>query len=249
MEKKNILHFKVFGRRALFSEPETRVGGEKFTYQIPTYEAIKGIAESIYWKPTFKWKVNKIRVVKPIQTETVGVKPIIFSGGNNLAYYTYLKDVEYEVEIQMEWSLRRIDLIKDRNENKHYFMAKRAIAAGGRRDIFLGSRECQAYVEPCELGSSKSFYDKPDGSDTEITFGLQFHSFTYPSDSEDESNKLVANFWRPKMVNGVIDFESSKNFEFSRVIKNYEFKEFILNENILPVEEEVKRFELDEHSI
>ncbi|MCA6071063.1 MAG: hypothetical protein LE168_01540 [Endomicrobium sp.] len=26
---------------------------------MPTYEAIKGIAESIYWKPTFVWIIDK----------------------------------------------------------------------------------------------------------------------------------------------------------------------------------------------
>ena len=36
----------------------------------------------------------------------------------------------------------------DRNENKHYFIAKRMIERGGRRDVFLGACEYQAYVEP-----------------------------------------------------------------------------------------------------
>ena len=51
MEKENSIEFKVYGRRALFSDPLTRTGGEKFTYPVPTYQALKGITESIYWKP------------------------------------------------------------------------------------------------------------------------------------------------------------------------------------------------------
>ena len=38
-EHPNIVEFEVSGDLALFSDPIMRVGGEKCTYQIPTYEA------------------------------------------------------------------------------------------------------------------------------------------------------------------------------------------------------------------
>ena len=49
-EKKfrNTVEFQVSGDYALFSDPVTRVGGEKFSYQIPTYEALKGILHSVF---------------------------------------------------------------------------------------------------------------------------------------------------------------------------------------------------------
>ena len=80
----------------------TRVGGEKSSYHIPTYEALKGIVESIYWKPSIMWIVDAVRIMKPIQTETKGVRPIAYNGGNELAYYTYLKDVCYQVRAHFE---------------------------------------------------------------------------------------------------------------------------------------------------
>ena len=46
----NIVEFEVTGDYALFSDPVMRIGGEKCSYQIPTYEALKGILHSIYWK-------------------------------------------------------------------------------------------------------------------------------------------------------------------------------------------------------
>ena len=55
MEHENSVSFRVFGRTALFSDPITRVGGEKCTYQVPPYEALKGILSSVYWKPTLIW--------------------------------------------------------------------------------------------------------------------------------------------------------------------------------------------------
>mgnify|MGYP002509202458 CR=1 FL=1 len=45
---RNTIEFEVYGDYALFSDPVTRVGGEKSSYHIPTYEALKGIVESMY---------------------------------------------------------------------------------------------------------------------------------------------------------------------------------------------------------
>jgi CRISPR-associated protein Cas5d len=196
----NIVEFKVWGKYALFTDPLTKIGGEKCSYQIPTYEALKGIISSVYWKPTIVWIIDKVRVMKPIKTQTRSAKPIKYSGGNDLSIYTYLSDVEYQVQAHFEWNLHREDMAKDRNENKHYFVAKRMIERGGRRDIFLGSRECQGYVEPCTFGEGKGFYDEYG----ELSFDLMFHGFDYPD--EHGKDELHSRFWKPKMVDGVVDF-------------------------------------------
>ena len=73
MSNDNRLSFLVYGRYALFTDAVTRAGGGKFSYQIPTYQAIKGITESVYWKPTLIWYVDRLRVMNPIQTESKGV--------------------------------------------------------------------------------------------------------------------------------------------------------------------------------
>ena len=57
---RNTIEFEVYGKYALFSDPVTRVGGEKTRYHIPTYEALKGMVESIYWKPTIMWIVDAV---------------------------------------------------------------------------------------------------------------------------------------------------------------------------------------------
>ena len=66
----------------------------------------------------------------------------------------------YQVRAHFEWNMNRVELEKDRNENKHHNIAKRMIERGGRRDIFLGTRECQGYVEPCRFGEGKGYYDQ-----------------------------------------------------------------------------------------
>lgn len=200
MEKENRVEFKVSGKYALFTDPLTKIGGEKCSYHIPTYEALKGVLSSVYWKPTIVWVIDRVRVMKRIRTQTRSAKPVEYGGGNSLAIYTYLADVEYQVQAHFDWNMNRKDMESDRNENKHFFVAKRMIKIGGRRDIFLGARECQGYVEPCKFGEGKSDYD----SYGEIAFDLMFHGFDYPD--ELGKNELHARFWRPKMVDGKIDF-------------------------------------------
>ena len=190
---RNSIEYEVSGRYALFSEAATRVGGEKFSYQVPTYQALKGITESIYWKPTFMWVIA-----------------------------------------HFEWNDQREDLVADRDENKHHNIALRSVQKGGRRDIFLGTRECQGYVEPCEFGSGEGFYD----GYGEWNMGYMFHGFTYPDENEDHD--FIARFWSPVMSDGIIEFERPESTKLDgRIIrKNQSVKEFALGSNLQPVGEE-----------
>ncbi len=86
---RNSISFKLSGRYALFTDPITKVGGEKCSYHLPTYEAIKGVLKSIYWKPTIIWHVDRVRIMKSLRTQTKGTKPLNWGGGNSLAIYTF----------------------------------------------------------------------------------------------------------------------------------------------------------------
>lgn len=232
MEHPNIVTFEVFGDYALFSDPVMRVGGEKASYQIPTYEALKGILHSIYWKPTIVWYIDKVRVMNPIQTEVKGIRPIKYNGGNDLSFYTYLKDCRYQVQAHFEWNENRPELIGDRNENKHHNIAKRMIEKGGRRDIFLGARECQGYVEPCEFGSGKGTYDET----PELAFGLMYHGITYADEaySDETKNRMTVRFWYPTMEKGVITFPRPEECTITKTVRE--------NMAIKPFGEELSNF-------
>ena len=235
MEKRrNSVQFKVYGKYALFSDPITRPGGEKLSYQTPTYQALKGVMESVYWKPTLIWYIDAVRVMRRIQTESKGIRPIKINGGNDLAYYTYLSDVEYQILAHFEWNENRLDLKNDRNENKHHNIAKRCIEQGGRRDIFLGTRECQAYVEPCCFGEEEGFYDKYGA----IDFGVMFHGFDYPD--ETGRNDLGVRLWRQSMTDGVIEFCDPRQVDLCRSVRdygeNYSFKRFLAGENLKSID-------------
>lgn len=231
----NLVEFEVYGKYALFSDPIMRLGGEKCSYQIPTYEGMKGVLSSVYWKPTFIWYIDQIRIMNRIQTETKGIRPIKMNGGNDLSYYTYLKQVRYQVQAHFEWNDNRPELSGDRNENKHHNIAKRMIEKGGRRDIFLGTRECQGYVVPCTFGEGSGSYDDID----EIQFGSMYHGITYPDEaySEDTKGKLTVNFWRPVMKKGVIQFIRPEECPQHKVIRRAEMKIFQNNRNFSGVDE------------
>ncbi|MCD7856251.1 MAG: type I-C CRISPR-associated protein Cas5c [Clostridiales bacterium] len=225
MKYPNVVEFEVSGDYALFSDPIMRVGGEKCTYQVPTYEGLKGILSSVYWKPTLTWIIDAVRVMNQIQTEVKGVRPIKDKiGDNDLSYYTYLKNCRYQVRAHFEWNENRPELAGDRNEEKHHNIAKRMIQKGGRRDIFLGARECQGYVEPCVFGEGPGAYDEL----PELSFGLMYHGITYADEaySPGTANQMTARFWYPTMKNGVISFARPEDCPLTKPLRSMEIKPF-----------------------
>lgn len=232
MQYRNTVEFVVYGKYALFSDPITRVGGEKFSYQVPTYQALKGILESVYWKPTLIWYIDEVRVMNKIQTQSRGTRLVKYSSSvPDLAYYAYLKDVCYQVRAHFDWNINRPELANDRNENKHHNIAKRMIERGGRRDIFLGARECQGYVKPFVFGEGVGFYDNY-GT---ISFRPMVHGFDYPD--ETGKNEMSVRLWKDAVMNDgkivfplpfVISHEIARRF-----IKPMKKKEFVNGENFL----------------
>lgn len=240
MKKENSIEFEVCGDYALFSDVITRVGGEKSSYFVPTYEALKGILHSIYWKPTIIWVIDKAKVLNLIGTESKSIRTMKYNKSDECdrSFYTYLKNVRYAVKAHFVWNQNRPELEKDRIEDKHYFMAKRALERGGRRDIFLGTRECSGYVSPCEFGSLKSYYADRD----EIDFGNMFHGITYPDEAflQEDKGYLTVRFWNCKMKNGIIEFPHPNliSEKSKRHIRKMGIKKFSLDKSIKNVEKE-----------
>lgn len=236
---RNSIEFEVYGNYALFTDPLTKLGGEKLSYQVPTYQALKGIVESIYWKPTLLFIVDEVRIMNPIRMESKGIRPIDYGGGNTLANYTYLRDVRYQCRAHFVFNLHRPDLEYDRNEHKHHNILKRSLQAGGRRDIFLGSRECQGYVEPCEFGEGESFYDNYG----DIHLGTMVHGINYP----DETGRahMETRLWNPVMRNGIIQFIMPEQCTQVRAVADMEPKKFT-SDNMESVDELYAQMEAGE---
>lgn len=245
---RNWIEFSVRARHALFTDPLTRIGGEKCSYHLPTYEALKGIAKSIYWKPTFIWFIDEVRVMKRIRTQTKGTKPLFYGGGNksahDLAIYTFLADIEYQVHAHFEWNEQRHELSQDRNYGKHYAVARRMLERGGRQDIFLGTRDCLGYVEPCEFGNGQGDYD----NSNEVAYGLMFHGFDYPDETGMNKNcegELHARFWWPTMKDGVIRFPRPEECTIRKFIRTMGAKRFGQDKNLRTIGAEAAELQME----
>ena len=230
---KNSISFSLWGRYALFTDPITKIGGEKFSYHIPTYEALKGVTKSIYWKPTFTWYIDRVRIMKTFRTQTKGTKPRKWhTQGSDLSIYTFLHHVEYQVEAHFDWNPYHPELAADRIDGKHYNIAQRMLEKGGRQDIFLGTRDCQGYVEPCAFGEGLGDFDQV----PELSFGLMFHSFSYPD--ETGANELRSQFWHPVMKHGIITFPNPGKCPVSKTVRPMKAKIFEQGKNFCSVVEE-----------
>ncbi|WP_155286299.1 type I-C CRISPR-associated protein Cas5c [Lacticaseibacillus zhaodongensis] len=211
----NNFEFEVYGRNALFCDPLFR--SEKSSYSVPTYQALVGVVSSVYWKPTLVWKIDRVRVLHPFVTEAKGMRPLdknFAVNKNSLAYYQYLVNPAYQIACHFEWNMQRDDLEADRNVKKHVSIFQRSLKVGGRRDIFLGTRECQAYVRPAGFGEGTSVFDNT-GT---IDLGQMFLAYHYPDEHAD--NKLSAKFWDAKMTDGIISFPDPDDCQTEQKIRD-----------------------------
>ncbi len=56
---------KLWGDLACFTRPELKV--ERVSYPVMTPSAARGALEAILWKPEFRWAVDRIEVLRPLQ--------------------------------------------------------------------------------------------------------------------------------------------------------------------------------------
>ncbi len=236
--KSKYFYYELSGDYALFTTPITKGGGEKYTYPIPTYQAIKSISEGIYWKPSIVIYVDEIKILNHISTQTKGIRLLYGRGKENSvdrSKYTYLKDVKYAVKYHFEWNYQREDLLADRNEMKHSEIMERALKKGGRRDIFLGVRECMGFVRKLseeEYEQISGYYD-----DVSMSFGLMFHSFNYPSEVNADYKSLQSNFADIVMEKGCVKFPRPSECMISMDLSDFTYNK-IPAERIKSVDKE-----------
>src|SRR3984893_15548645 len=57
------------GEYACFTRPEMKV--ERVSYDVMTPSAARRILEAIHWKPSIRWIVEQIHVLKPIRFQSI----------------------------------------------------------------------------------------------------------------------------------------------------------------------------------
>nr|WP_273374520.1 type I-C CRISPR-associated protein Cas5c [Schleiferilactobacillus perolens] len=196
---------RVWGALGLITDPSSR-GMEKSTYPLPTQQCLLGILESCYWKPSVHFFVDRVRVLHQIQMRPIsqllmrmeqGGKP---AAAKDLAYYTYLVEPAYEIYGRMMINYNQINMKEDQNIQKHDAIFRRVLKSGGRRDVFIGTRECQGYVGPIRPDET-GYYDDSPASD----YGWQYVRTERPIDTG--KNEEVAVFGLYQMDHGWIDFD------------------------------------------
>ncbi|WP_165390470.1 type I-C CRISPR-associated protein Cas5c [Streptococcus parasuis] len=235
MYRSRNFYARIRAERALFTNPATKGGGERSSYSVPTRQALKGIIDGIYYKPTFTNVVTEVKIVKQIQTELHGIRALLHDHSADLSYVSYLSDVEYLVKFHFIWNENRPDLIHDRLPKKHEAIMERSIRKGGRHDIFVGTRECLGVVEAI----SQEKYEIADVKYKGMTidFGVMFHSFAYPTES---NQPLRSYFTKTVMEDSVIRFKEQEECEIVNTLSSYNFK---ISGQIKSVEQEYAEYE------
>lgn len=234
IERSKYFYMKVTGDYALWTDPATKGGGERISYQVPTAQALQGICDAVYFKPTIRNVVDAVKVINPVRFHSMGYRALYADLSAGLNYVTVLEDVEYLLKYHFEWDLNRDDLARDRIMKKHEAIAERSLKRGGRRDVFLGVRELIGYVEAIdeeEYLREETFYF---GSDLDL--GNIFHSFIYPH-SEDEPLKSL--FTHTYMKDGIIEFKTQEECEIVNTLSSYTFKG---HKSVVSVDEELKEY-------
>ena len=225
--KSKYFYAKIYGDRAMITSPESKSGGEKQSYGIPTREMIKGILDANYFKPVLKNVVDEIRIMKKIESHSQGTRLLLSNYKSDLSSYNYLTNVCYYVKYHFEWNEYRDDLKNDRNIKKHEAITERSLKRGGRRSIFLGVSECIGYIDIL----SKDEYERDEGyyDYTNLSFGIMFNSFIYPN---KEGEPLKSTYSSISMINGRIKYPTDDDCSIVNVVPDYTFKKPLLSKTV-----------------
>ncbi|MGN1097348.1 MAG: type I-C CRISPR-associated protein Cas5c [Clostridia bacterium] len=222
----------VSGDYACFTRPEMKV--ERVSYDVPTPGAMEGLIKCVYWKPAIKYVVDKIVVFNPIEFINIrrnevkdkvsysAVKNKMNGGGAEPEIYTkdsinqrggmILKNVRYGVEFHFELTGIRSEH-EDESEEKHYNILLRRLRNGQlfRQPVF-GCREFS--VDKIELVDEFPMDEISEELKGDVDLGFMLYRMNFldkgrPKNDDWEqrifSDKADAAFYRPHMVDGVID--------------------------------------------
>jgi CRISPR-associated protein Cas5d len=161
------LSLRARGPLACFTRPELKV--ERVSYPVMTPSAARGLLEAVLWKPAFRWRLDRIRVLAPIEftafrrneVNAKAAKPaaaVVRNGGPAPVYFAdddraqrntvALRDVDYVIEAHMELTDRAGP---DDNMTKFVDMFRRRVKKGQQfHQPYFGCREFAAEVLPAE---------------------------------------------------------------------------------------------------
>ncbi len=147
-----LIRVKVWGEYACFSRPEFKV--ERVSYPVPTPSAVRGLLEAIFWKPEFRYEVQRIGVLRlgtpfTFLRNEVGdrmYRPFFVEDKRQQRVSLILKDVAYLIEAQMVLRPHATDPL-----SRYQEQFERRLEKGQYHHApYLGMREFPAYFSPTD---------------------------------------------------------------------------------------------------
>ena len=202
---------EVWGDWALFTRPEMKA--ERVSYDVPTPSSARGMLESVYYHPGLVWRVDRIYVLKPIRFTNLrrnevdakilasDLRAAAQGSGKALGLVTsdhiqqraslLLRDVRYVIEAHFDMTTKANP---SDNPGKFQDIIKRRLRRGQAfAQPYLGCRECTAHFRLWEGGEIPAIPETRD-------LGWMLYDMDY-----SDLNHIVPMFFRPQMVNGVIE--------------------------------------------
>lgn len=203
------LRLRVSGPLACFTRPELKT--ERVSYQVMTPSAARGVLEAVLWKPAIRWRIERIKVLKPIRWVAFrrnevnsraslpsarviaegGTAPMLLADTDRAQRNTVaLMDVDYVIEARFDMTERAgpgdnrakfVEMFRRRVENGQHF-----------HQPYLGCREFVGEVCPVD-GST------PQTIDDTRKLGLMLYDIEYGQ----QRNRPI--FFPARLEHGVLE--------------------------------------------
>jgi CRISPR-associated protein Cas5d len=208
------VRLRVRGPYACFTRPEFKA--ERVSYEIMTPSAARGILDAIHWKPSFRWVIDRIHVLAPINFTTISRNEV----GSKISVRNCMRartrdeldelhcDVEADRQQRSSLILKDVDYIiqaypellrgshPSETIRKHIEMFKRRARRGQCFNTpYLGCREFSASFDLVE--EATPITGLPD-QDRNRDLGLMLHDIDYANHGEPRFIPAV-------LVDGVLD--------------------------------------------
>ncbi len=220
---------RTWGPYACFTRPEMKV--ERVSYDVMTPSAARGILEAIYWKPSIRWRIERIHVLSTIRFTNIrrnelankipvgNVRQAMHDPAFPLQSFIeedrqqragmVLEDVDYVIEAAFELTEKAgttpapgvVDA-NDREPRKHQEMFRRRAEAGQCfHQPYFGTREFPVSFERIEKHNIPASPYK--GSELR-DLGWMLHDL-------DFAHEMAPRFFRASLADGILtvpDFDS-----------------------------------------
>lgn len=213
-----MIQLEVWGPYALFSRPELKV--ERYSYDVLTPSAARGMVEAIYYHPGLKWHIDRIYVLNPIRFVSVrrnevaskisgrnvrqaaqgGGQPLYLASPQEIVQRAslLLQDVHYVIEAHFDMTDKAAP---SDNPGKFQDIVKRRMERGQcYHTPYFGCREFPAYFQQWTGGSIPTIDESRD-------LGLMLYDFDY-----SDPQNITPTYFRAQLEHGVLNTRDCEVF-------------------------------------